>query len=179
MSQNEMAKVEVYELTVPQMIRSLEGLKGVLKKAQVHFADRKTDFAVVAQQRLTPDMFPLGKQIQIATDTAKGCVARLMGEKPPVFEDNESTYEQFVSRIDRTIAYLQSARPEQFAKWEEQVIRFPWYPGHHLKGRAFLVQHALPNFYFHCTTAYAILRQHGVLVGKADFLGQQDWLKDT
>lgn len=179
MSQSPTAQLDVYELTVPQMTRSLEALKGVLKKAQSHFADRKTDFAVVAQQRLTPDMFPLGKQIQIATDTAKGCVARLTGQKAPVFEDNESTYEQFVDRIDRTISYLKTARPEQFASWDQQTIRFPWYPGQHLQGRAFLIQHALPNFYFHCTTAYAILRQHGVLLGKADYLGQQDWIKDT
>ena len=179
MSQGQTAKVDVYELTVPQMLRSLEALKGVLKKAQSHFADRKTEFSVVAQQRLTPDMFPLGRQIQIATDTAKGCVARLSGEKAPVFEDNEATYEQFVDRIDRTMNYLKSVRPEQLSQWDKQVIRFPWYPGQHLQGHAFLVQHALPNFYFHLTTAYAILRQNGVVLGKSDFLGQQDWIKDT
>lgn len=170
--------LDAYQLTVPQFVRALEALKSVITKANSHFADRKTDFSVVAQSRLVPDMFNLGRQIQIASDNAKFCVSRLTGQTAPAFEDKEQTFEDFQQRLDKTIQYLKSVKPEQFSGWEKQVARFPWYPGKHMEAQAYLVQHALPNFYFHCATAYNIVRANGVAVGKGDFLGQQDWKAD-
>jgi hypothetical protein len=133
---------------------------------------------MLAQMRLAPDQFPLVRQVQIATDTAKGCAARLSGTEPPKMEDTETTYEQLIARIDRTIAYVQSVKPEQLAGWEARKVSFSFRPGMHILGRDYLVQQAMPNFFFHVTTAYAIMRTAGVDVGKVDFLGECDWKND-
>ena len=168
-------KVNVYDLTVPQTVRTLEGLKSSLKKAMTLCQTKKIDFSVLLQARLAPDQFPLVKQVQVATDNAKGAVGRLTNIPMPKFEDNESTYEQLIARIDKTIAFLQTAKPEDFNGFEDKKIEFPWMPGKQLTGYNYLVQHMLPNYHFHLTTAYAILRHNGVEIGKADYLGQQSW----
>lgn len=165
----------VYELTAVQFKTTLKGLKNILNKAKKWGEPKKVDMGVFLQTRLAPDMFPLGKQIQIATDNAKGCVARLTKTPPPVFEDTEQTFEQYISRIDKTIAYLETMKPEQFSGFETVKAEFPWFPGKHLEGKDYLVQHAIPNFYFHVTAAYAILRSNGVDLGKGDYLGEQNW----
>jgi hypothetical protein len=168
-------KVDVYDLAVPQTVRTLEALKGTLKKAMTFCQTKKVDFSVLMAARLAPDQFPLVRQVQIATDNAKGCIGRLTSINMPKFEDNETTYEQLIARIDKTIAFLQTAKPEDFSGFETKKIEFPWMPGKQLTGYNFLVQHYLPNYHFHLTTAYSILRKNGVDIGKADFLGQQSW----
>lgn len=170
--------VTVFETTVAPYVTMLTNLKGLLKKAQAFADHKKIDMSVLFQMRLAPDMFPLSKQIQIAADSAKLSVARLANVEAPKFEDNEQTYEQFMERIDKTIAFLKTVKTEQFQNFEKTEARFFWKPGTHLKGRAYLTQHAVPTFYFHMTTAYAILRHAGVEIGKADYLGAQDWIAD-
>lgn len=167
--------IRVYDLTVPQFILSLEALKGVLKKAEAHATAKKVEPSTVFGLRLIADQFALGRQVQITCDGAKFAAARLSGKEAPKFEDNETSFEQFYTRIDKTITYLKTFKAEDFAKFREVKAVFPWYPGKSLDGANYLVQHALPNFYFHLATAYDILRANGVELGKADFLGKQAW----
>lgn len=170
--------LSAYEITVPQFIRSLTAMRGLLSKASEYAEKKKIQPEVLLETRLAPDQFPLGRQIQIACDNAKGCVARLSNTDAPVFEDNEQTLAEFTTRIDKTIEYIKKFKAEQFGNFDQCTVRFPWYPGKHMDGRTYLVQHAIPNFYFHMTTAYSILRANGVELGKGDFLGAQDWKKD-
>ena len=172
-------QIDLCTLTAQQFIRSLTGLKGTLQKAAAYAEVKKVDMAVMFGLRLAPDQFPLAKQIQITCDTAKFCVSRLTGLEPPAFEDNETTVEQFLARIDNTIAFLKTAKPENFDGYQNREIRFYWNPGFHVKGDAYLQQYALPNFYFHLTTAYSILRANGVDLGKADFIAEMQWQKDA
>lgn len=170
--------VSVFETTVTSYISMLTNLKAILKKANAFADQKKIEMPVLLQMRLAPDMFPLSRQIQIASDVAKLSVARLAHADAPKFEDNEQTYEQFIERIDKTVAFLKTIKLEQFQNYEKAEYRTPWKPGFHLEGRAYLVQHALPTFYFHLTTAYAILRHAGVEIGKGDYLGSPDWVAD-
>jgi uncharacterized protein len=170
--------VAVYDITAGQFIRALTALSGVLVKASA-FADQKRIGAeVLLSSRLAPDQFPLSKQIQMVCDNAKLCVSRLTGLEAPKHDDKEQTLAEFQTRIEQTIAFLKTTKPEQFAKYADKVIRFPWNPGMHLTGKDYLAQQALPNFYFHLTTAYSILRKNGVELGKMDYLGGVDWRKD-
>ncbi|MCE3010888.1 MAG: DUF1993 domain-containing protein [Proteobacteria bacterium] len=170
-------QISVSQLTTDQFMTSLTALKVVLKKAYEYSTSKNFDFSVFMQTRLAPDQFPLVRQVQIATDVAKGCVARLGHLENPKFEDTEATYEQLMARIDKTIAFLKTVKPESFVGYEDRTIEFPWMPGQYLTGTDFLTQHAIPNFYFHFTTIYSILRANGVPLGKSDFLGQQNWHK--
>lgn len=170
--------VSVFEITAPQFIRTLTALRKVLVKAGEFAEKKKIQPEVLLATRLAPDQFPLSRQIQIATDNAKGCVGRLTNVDMPKFEDKEITLDQFLDRIDRTVAFLKTAKPEQFNGYEKCTVRFPWYPGNFMDGRTYLVQHAIPNFYFHVTTAYSILRSCGLEIGKGDYLGAQDWQKE-
>jgi hypothetical protein len=167
--------IPVFEVTVPQFILSLSALKDLLKKGYEYADSRGIDMNVLFQSRLAPDQFPLGKQVQIACDVAKFCASRLTGVAAPSFEDDEKSLNDYVARIDTTIEYLRQFKPEQFQGYERRKVTFPWYPGHFLDGHNYLVQHALPNFYFHVTTAYGILRFNGVELGKKDYLGSQNW----
>lgn len=168
-------QIPVYDLTVPQFMMTLTSLKNILTKAKAWGEPRKIDMSTFFGARLALDMLPLGRQIQIVTDNAKGCVARLTGVTAPVFEDKEVTFDDYINRINKTIAFLETAKPEQFQGYEARKAEFPWMPGKYLEGKDYLVQHALPNFYFHATTAYAILRHNGVDLGKSDFLGAQNY----
>lgn len=170
--------LSVYEMTTPQFVLGLQALKGILRKAQAFAEMKKIDATVLLQTRLAPDQFPLMKQIQVTTDVAKGCAARLSGAEAPVFEDKEQTLDEAFQRIDKTIAFLQKFKVEDFKDYESKTVRFPWHPGKHLTGKDYLIQHAVPNFYFHLVTAYSILRASGVDLGKADFLGSQNWKAD-
>jgi hypothetical protein len=161
----------MYQASVPVFVRGLTNLKGILGKAVAHAATRRIQESVFFNARLYPDMFPLSRQVQIASDHAKG-VARLAGLEPPAYEDNEQTFADLGARIDRTIAYLNALAPAQIDGSEERVVSRKL--GGKLmsfKGQAFLLHVALPNFYFHATTAYAILRHNGVELGKSDFIG--------
>lgn len=167
--------ITAYELTVPQLMNSLNALKGILNKAKAYSENKKIDVNVFFSMRLAPDMFPLSKQIQIVSDNAKGIIGRLSSKPAPSFEDNEQTYEQFIERINKTMSYLESIKSEDFSGCESKKAEFPWHPGKCLEAKDYVIQHALPNFYFHLTTAYAILRSNGVELGKTDFLGNQNW----
>jgi hypothetical protein len=164
--------MSMYEASVPTFLHTLRSLKAILEKGLAHAEARKFDPTVLAASRLYPDMFPLTRQVQIASDAAKGAAARLAGVDPPKFDDVETTLPELIARVDKTIDYLQSFKPAQIDGSEERTITiqtprqtfsFP--------GKAFLRHWALPNFYFHVTTAYNLLRHNGVEIGKADFLG--------
>ena len=166
-------KLSMYQASIPVFIRVLGNLAGILAKAAAHAEARKIDPLVLVNSRLFPDMFPLSRQVQIASDTAKGAAARLAGMEPPSYEDNEKTFPDLIARLDKTVEFLKTFKPEQIDGSEERTIHvkvagqpmtFP--------GVTFLLQRALPNVYFHTTTAYAILRHNGVEVGKKDYLGK-------
>ncbi|WP_257452934.1 DUF1993 domain-containing protein [Archangium lipolyticum] len=161
-----------YHFTVPQLIRTLGQVHHWLDKAQKYAEQKKFDVNVLLTARLAPDQFHFTRQVQVITDNAKGTAARLAGVQAPVFEDTEKTVEELRARIDKTIAFLKTLTPEQFQGAAERTITLPFLPGQGLKGSDYLVAFALPNFYFHATTAYSILRHNGVDVGKGDFLGE-------
>jgi hypothetical protein len=165
-------KISMYEASIPTFLHTLRNLKTFLEKGVAHAEARKYDPNLLAATRLTADMLPLTRQIQIASDAAKGAAARLTGVDPPKFEDNETTIADLVGRVSKTIDYLQGFKPEQFEGADDRTITiqtprqtftFP--------GLVFLRHWALPNFFFHVTTAYNLLRQNGVELGKADYLG--------
>jgi hypothetical protein len=163
----------MYQASVPYFTRLLRNLKALLEKGAAHAAARKFDPMVLFNARLAPDMLPLFKQVQIASDNAKGCPARLAGIEPPRFEDTEATYAQLVERIDKTLAFLKTIKPEQVDGSEDRdiVLKFP-NSTYNFKGVDYLRFFAIPNFTFHVVTAYAILRHNGVEIGKSDYLGR-------
>lgn len=163
--------MSVYEQTVPQFIRLLGQVHRWLDKAQAYAEQKKFDPEVFMSTRLAPDQFPFLKQIQGITDLVKAGVSRLANVDPPVYEDKETTIAEIRARVDKTIAYLQTLKPEQFQGAEERQIKLPFLPGKYMVGSAYLTEFVLPNVYFHATTAYAILRANGVDLGKMDFLG--------
>ncbi len=167
--------ISMYVATVPPIIRSLNNLWAILEKAAAHAEAKKIDPSVLINARLYPDMFPLSRQIQIATDVAKGAASRLAGLEPPKFEDNESTFPELLARLDKTIALLESFGPDQINGSEDKTIVLPMHDRTiTFTGLAYLFDFVLPNVYFHVTTAYAILRHNGVEIGKKDFLGNID-----
>jgi hypothetical protein len=150
----------------------LGNLAAILRTAAEHASSRKIDPSVFINARLFPDMFPLVKQVQIATDQAKGGVARLAGVDIPKFEDNEATFDELQARIAKTIAFLDAIKASQIDGSEERDIVLQLHETKlEFKGKAFLLGWVLPNFYFHVTTAYSILRHNGVDIGKKDYLG--------
>lgn len=164
--------ISLYEVSVPVFVRTLTNLSAILDKAAAHAEARKIDPSVLLAARLYPDMFPLTRQIQIACDFAKGSVARLAGQEPPKWDDTEVSIADLKARIARTIEFVQAFKPDQFAGAETRVVELKVREQTmNFKGQAYLLNMALPNFYFHSTTAYAILRHNGVEVGKRDFIG--------
>ena len=164
--------ISMYTASVPVFIKTLTNMLTWLDKAESHAKARNFDPAVYLTLRLYPDMLPLLAQIRIAGDTAKGCAARLAGREPPVFEDNETTFEQLRERIRKTLAYLESASAKEIDGSEERDIVIPRgnREPRRFKGEYYLKHFALANFFFHATTLYALLRHNGVELGKADFL---------
>lgn len=162
----------LYDITVPQFIKMLQNLNRILDKG-VTFADsKKVQMEVLLTARLAPDQFPLLKQIQIVCDTAKLGASRLTGKDAPKHDDQEKTLPEIKLRIEQTIDYLKTFSREDFNGAEERKISQPRWEGKWLNGFEFATQHALPNIYFHITTAYSILRHNGVDVGKKDYLGE-------
>jgi uncharacterized protein len=161
------------QATLPAVEMSLNALSGVLDKGAAFAAAKKIDASVLLASRLAPDMFALTRQVQVATDLAKNGVARLAGVEPPRFEDNETTIEQLKTRIANAIAFIKSVDPKLIDAGVDRQITFPLGPTNkgQMKGDDYLNHFVLPNVYFHCTAAYAILRHCGVEIGKADFLG--------
>ena len=164
--------LSMYQASVPVFIQGLTGLGGVIDKAAAHAAERKIDPTALLQARLYPDMFPFARQVQIATDFAKGGAARLAGVEFPAYEDSETSFEELKSRVDKTIAFLRTLDAAQIDGSEERDISLVRRGETSIvKGQAYLLEQAMPNFYFHITTAYAIQRHNGVEVGKRVFLG--------
>ena len=159
--------------TLPAFEVGLNALSGVLDKGAAYAAAKKIDPTVLVQSRLAPDMFPLSRQVQIACDMAKNGSARLAGVDPPPFEDKETTLDELKARVAKTVAYVKSLDGKKIDASGDREITFPLGPTNkgHMKGDDYLNHFMLPNFYFHCTAAYAILRHCGVDVGKQDFLG--------
>ena len=157
----------LYQSAVPGFISMLENIKGWLDKAAA-----QKDEAVLIEARLTPDMLPLSRQIQIASDAAKGAAARLTQTEAPAMADTEASFAELKDRCDKTIAFLRGADPTAFdaGAAREVVVTFPNGAGLRFDGTTFLTQFAVPNFYFHASTTYAILRAQGVEIGKSDYL---------
>ena len=164
--------ISMYQASVPRFVNILGNLSGILDKAQAHADARKIDGAVLTSDRLFPDMLPMVKQVQIACDTAKGLVARLAGMEIPAYEDNEVTLADLKARIAKTIAFIQSVPADKIDGTEDKdIVTKRGDKETRYKGLQFLLGHAVPNFYFHVTTTYNILRHNGVEIGKRDFLG--------
>jgi len=164
--------LSMYQASTPMFVRQLTALTAILKKAAAFAEDRKIDPTELLNARLAPDQFPLVRQVQIATDGAKGGIARLAGLDSPVYPDDETTFEQLEARIAKTIAFLQSVTADQVDGSEERPIEVKLRSGDlNFTGQAFLLHFVIPNFFFHVTTAYAILRHNGVGIGKRDYLG--------
>jgi len=162
--------LSIYEVSIPVFIRSFGNLQAILDKALAQSAADGIDPQTLVDARLAPDMLPLAGQIQRASDTAKGAGARLAGVDNPSFPDTETTFAELKARIDRTVEFLKSIPPEAFEGSETKSISMR-NGAVQLDGRTYLLGHALPNFFFHVTTAYAILRHKGIAVGKQDYLG--------
>jgi len=164
--------LSMYQASAPRFANTLKNLSAILDKAQAHADAKKIDPKVYAAARLYPDMFPMARQVQSACDAAKGAVARLAGIEIPVHEDTEQTFEELKARIAKTIAFINSVKPAQVDGSEEREVVLKMRSGEvKFKGMQYLLGHALPNFYFHITTAYNILRHNGVEIGKRDYIG--------
>ena len=164
--------ISMFQASVPRLINVLNNLSHILDKAQTHIDAKKLDATALIQFRLFPDMLNFTRQVQIASDTAKGVVARLAGVDIPVYEDNEQSIADLKARIAKTIDFIQGFKPEQIDGTEDKdIIVKRGEKETHYKGMQFLLGHTIPNVYFHTTTAYAILRHNGVEVGKRDYLG--------
>ena len=168
-------KMSMYQASLPVFTRMLANLDKILEKGAAHAEERGIDPAVLINCRLYPDMFPLSRQVQIATDVVKGFPARLTGQTPPVYEDNEATFDELRARIRKTAALLDSFTPAQIDGTEDTEVTLPLRSGDiKLTGLDYLNCFVMPNFYFHVTTAYALLRHNGVVLGKMDFIGPRD-----
>ena len=162
----------MYQASIPAFVRMLGNLSAILDKAAAHAEAKKIAPAIFINARLAPDMFPLSRQVQIATDMVKGCAARLAGIEVPSYEDNEATFEELQARVAKTIAFLQSISAEQIDGSEERDITVKFGSREfNFLGQAYLVDFVIPNFNFHLTSTYAILRHNGVDIGKMDYIG--------
>jgi hypothetical protein len=167
--------ISMYQASVPVFVRMLGNLKSILGKGAAFAQTKKIEESVLLDSRLYPDMLPFVKQIHIATDFARGTAARLAGNAPPVFEDNEKTFPELMARIDRTVDYLNTIKADQIDGSEaREIVRPIGGTPKKFTGINYLLNFALPNFHFHSTTAYAILRHNGVEIGKGDFIGPMD-----
>jgi len=162
----------MYQASIPAFVRMLDNLSNILDKAAAHAEAKKIAPAIFINARLAPDMFPLSRQVQIATDMVKGCAARLAGIEVPSYEDNEATFEELQARVAKTVAFLKSIRAEQIDGSEERDITVKFGSREfNFLGQAYLVDFVIPNFHFHLTSTYGILRHNGVDIGKMDYIG--------
>ena len=165
--------LSMHQVCVPTVTRALNNLIGILEKGAAHCEAKKIDPAVMIASRLYPDMFPLSKQVQIASDIAKSGPSRLAGVEAPKYEDNEASFADLIERLRKTIKYVEGLKPEQFdgadartIKWTQQNKEMDQV------GKDYLFKRVIPNVLFHCSTAYNILRHNGVEIGKTDFIGK-------
>ena len=167
--------VSMHQASVPVFVKGLTNLRAILEKAIAHGEAKKIDDAVFVNARLFPDMLPLSGQVQIASDMARGTIARLTGSEPPAWEDNEKTMSDLIARVDKTLEYLKSFAQSKIDGTEAaQIKRKIRGQERTFTGLNYLLQFSMPNFYFHTGTAYGILRHNGVEIGKQDFLGTLD-----
>jgi uncharacterized protein len=164
--------MSIYDATIPVFEQLLTALSAIVEKAKAYAEARKIEAAALTGARLRPDMLPLVKQVQIACDWAKNVGARLSGAEPPKFEDNEASFDDLKTRIGKTLDFLRGLKREDIDAGAERTIVFPLGPNKmKMKGSDYAFHLALPNFYFHVTTAYGILRHAGLEIGKRDFMG--------
>lgn len=164
--------LSMYQASIPVFARALGNLSAILDKAAVHAEARKIDPSVFINARLAPDMFPLSRQVQSASDSAKGCAARLAGIEVPRYEDTETTFPELRARIAKTVTFMQGMKAAQIDGSEDRTITLKLRGREmNFSGRDYLLNFVLPNFFFHGTTAYAILRHNGLEIGKTDYLG--------
>lgn len=162
--------LSMHDASIRVLVHALESLSKLLDKAAAHAEAKKIDPAVFVQARLFPDMFPLARQVQIASDSAKGCGARLAQVDVPSYADTETTFPELQARVAKTIAFLRGLDASRFAGSEDRPITLKLDRERTFSGRDYLLNFVLPNFFFHVTTAYAILRHNGVDIGKMDYL---------
>ncbi|OGA48843.1 MAG: hypothetical protein A3G24_19690 [Betaproteobacteria bacterium RIFCSPLOWO2_12_FULL_62_13] len=164
--------ISMYQVSLPIFVRHLNGLAGCMKKAQALYAEKKYDEATLLSYRLYPDMFSFTRQVQAATDHARTCAALLAGMEAPKYEDNEKSLAELIARVEKTVAWLNTVKPEQIDGTEEKGVTVKM-RDRELKftGQELLLNRSMPNFYFHTTTAYDIIRHNGVEIGKRDFMG--------
>lgn len=156
----------IYTYTIPVLAKALGGLKHVIEKAEAHGVDEMT----LMNDALAPDMFPFVRQVQITCDHAKGAVARLTGTENPSFPDTEASLGALKARIDKTIAFINSVPESSYEAADTRKITLPYFPGKYMTGFDYAREYVIPNFYFHATIAYGLVRKAGVPVGKADYI---------
>ncbi|EQA69595.1 DUF1993 domain-containing protein [Leptospira noguchii] len=162
----------LFEITIQQFSKMLRQLKLLLEKGAIYSETKKFDVEVLLNSRLAPDQFHFIRQIQIACDTAKLGVSRLTGKDAPKHEDQEKTLLELQTRIDSTLDYLSTFTEKDFSESNDRKVFNPRWEGKYLTGKEFAIQHLIPNFYFHITAAYSILRHNGVDIGKKNYLGE-------
>lgn len=172
-------QTNLYTVTIPPMIKTLTALSAILDKLTEHAGKKQLEWHPAGMQeeallssRLISDQFPFVRQVQVACDNAKGAAARLAEIEIPKYEDKEKTVAELKARIDKTIAFIKTVKPEQIIGKENIKVVLPFWNGKHLTGFDYVTEYLMPNFYFHVVTAYAILRKNGVELGKMDFLGE-------
>lgn len=165
--------ISMYSASIPVLLQMLGSLDGLLVKAHAHADAKGIEPDALLQARLSPDMFPLSRQVQVACDFARSVPARLIGVDVPAYDDNERDFVQLRARIARTLAFLGGLTPEEFMGSEtREIVLRPGTPKERtMTGQAYLLSYGLPQFFFHVTTAYALLRHNGVQVGKKDYMG--------
>lgn len=164
--------ISIYGMTVPIFTRMLTNMLACMDKAEAYAAERKFDTAVLASARLSPDMIPFRGQIMIATDHAKGCVSRLAGKEVPSWPDTEETFAELRARITKALDLLATVTPEELEGSETRDVTLKvGGKDVQMNGMAYVTERVLPNFFFHVTTAYAILRHNGIPIGKRDYIG--------
>jgi hypothetical protein len=170
-----MQQTNLYTITIPPLVKALIALKGILEKAKAHTDTKKLswmDFEhALLSDKLVFNQFDFARQVQITCDNAKGAAARLAEIEVPKFEDNEKTFTELVARIDKTLAFVATVKPEQIVGKEGIKITLPYWKDKYMTGFEYATEYLVPNFYFHLTTAYAILRKNGVDLGKEDYMG--------
>jgi hypothetical protein len=164
--------ISMYQASVPVFVHALNNLAHILEKGAAHAEAKKIDGSVLPNLRLFADMFPLARQVQIASDSARGGAARLAGLEMPSYEDNEKTISELIARVRKTVTYLETLTPAQIDGSEDKTISWTTRSGtKSMQGLPYLHRHVIPNLFFHITTTYNILRHNGVELGKKDFLG--------
>tara|TARA_B110000444_G_C18723860_1_gene539829 strand:- start:154 stop:648 length:495 start_codon:yes stop_codon:yes gene_type:complete len=162
----------MHSASIPYFVRALNNLSAILEKGAAHAQEKDIDPSILVTDRLFPDMFPLSRQVQIACDVSKGAAARISGIEAPSHEDSESSFEELIERINRTIEFLNSLPTDKINGTEKKEIKFQAGPYElDFTGATYLSMWALPNIYFHVTTTYNILRHNGVALGKIDYVG--------